>query len=57
MKKNTDDNFRLIEVDTVTGEYYVNLPEWLINGEGWYEGTGVRFVVDNGDIIIMTDDQ
>ncbi len=41
-----------IEIDPVTGEYKMMIPEWLINDNDWYEGTNIRFDLDNGDIII-----
>ena len=41
-----------IEIDPVTGDYKMMIPEWLINDNDWYEGTNIRFDLDNGDIII-----
>ena len=52
MKKNPAENFTTIEIDPVTGEYKMMIPEWLINDNDWYEGTNIRFDLDNGDIII-----
>ena len=31
MQKNSTDETYAIEVDTVTGEYFVRIPEWIIN--------------------------
>ena len=53
-KKNSAENFTTIEVDPITGEYYVIIPEWIINENGWYEGTEVNMEVD-GDSIIITE--
>tara|TARA_B100000686_G_C16289023_1_gene712702 strand:- start:402 stop:572 length:171 start_codon:yes stop_codon:yes gene_type:complete len=47
--------FTTIEIDPVSGEYTMVIPEWLLNDEGWYEGTRIRFDIDNGDIIISED--
>lgn len=44
-----------IENDHISGEYYTVIPEWLMNDKGWYEGTRLRFDIDNGDIIISED--
>ena len=49
MKRN---GITTIEIDPDTGEYKMMIPEWLMNDEGWYDGTKIRFDLDNGDIII-----
>jgi len=54
MQKNPEENFTTVEVDPVTGEYYVTIPEWILNEYGWYEGTEVNMEVE-GDCIIITD--
>jgi len=55
MQKNIPDEKRPIEVDTVTGEYLIRLPEWVVNDQGWYEDTEVTFKTD-GDELIITED-
>jgi len=55
MQKNIPDQKRPIEVDTVTGEYLIRLPEWVVNDQGWYEDTEVTFKTD-GDELIITED-
>ena len=52
MQKNSAENFTSIEVDPVSGEYYTIIPEWIVNEQGWYEGTSLNFREDSGDIII-----
>ena len=52
MQKNSPDLFTTIEVDPVTGEYKTVIPEWIINEEGWYEGTELHFNTEDDDIII-----
>ncbi len=52
MKKNSPDTFTTIEVDPVSGEYFTIIPEWIINDEGWYEGTELHFDVEGDEIII-----
>ena len=54
MQKNPGENLRTIEVDPVTGEYYITLPEWVMSEFGWYEGTMVNMEVD-GDCIVITE--
>ena len=52
MKKNPGENFTTVEVDPVTGEYVLQVPEWVISEFGWYEGTQINMEVDGGSIVI-----
>ena len=54
MQKNPGENFTTVEVDPVTGEYVIKIPEWIISEFGWYEGTEVNMEVD-GDAIVITE--
>lgn len=54
MQKNPGENFSTVEVDAVTGEYVVQVPEWIISEFGWYEGTQLNLEVD-GDSILITE--
>ena len=52
MKKNPAENFTTIEVDPVSGEYFTVLPEWIVNEQGWFEGTTLNIHEDSGEIVI-----
>ena len=52
MQKNPGENFSTVEVDPVTGEYVIVIPEWIISEFGWYEGTEVNIEVENGCIVV-----
>ena len=54
MQKNPGENFSTVEVDSVTGEYVIRVPEWIISEFGWYEGTEINMEVD-GDSILITE--
>ena len=54
MQKNPGENFSTVEVDPVTGEYVIKVPEWIISEFGWYEGTEINMEVD-GDAIVITE--
>ena len=56
MQKNSEKIFSTIEVDPVTGDYYVTIPEVIINEMQWYEETKLRWLVD-GDEIILTEEK
>jgi len=52
MRKNPDQNICPIEIDPVTDEYKITIPEWLINDMGWYEGMELNWIQDS-DIICI----
>ena len=52
MRKNSEQNIRPIEIDPVTDEYKLTIPEWLLNDMGWYEGTELEWLQDSDDIFI-----
>ena len=54
MEKNREKNFSTVEVDSVTGEYVMRMPEWVVSEFGWYEGTEINMEVD-GDSVIITE--
>ena len=45
MQKNPGENFSTVEVDPVTGEYVIKVPEWIISEFGWFEGTEINMEV------------
>ena len=54
MKKNPAENFTSVEVDSISGEYYTIIPEWIVNEMNWYEGTELNFALED-DIIVLTE--
>ena len=52
MQKNPRENFTTIEIDPVSGEHYIIIPEWICDEKGWYEGVEVNIEVENGYIVI-----
>lgn len=52
MKKNFQENFRSIQVDAISGEYYITIPEWIMNELSWYEDTEISLVLDGKDLIL-----
>ena len=52
MEKNREKNFSTVEVDSVTGEYVMKIPEWVVSEFGWYEGTEINMEVDGESVII-----
>ena len=56
MKKNFENIFSTIEIDPVTDEYHITIPEEIINEFDWYEDLVLKWNVDNGDIFITEKD-
>jgi len=54
MKKNSGDIFESIEVDPISGEYYIAIPEQIMNELSWYEDTEISFKIE-GDEVILTE--
>ena len=52
MKKNSGENIQPIKVDPISGEYYITIPEWMMNELSWYEDTEVKFNLDGNEIVI-----
>ncbi|NBW41495.1 AbrB/MazE/SpoVT family DNA-binding domain-containing protein [bacterium] len=52
MKKNPEKNFTVVEVDPITGDYFVKIPEWMMTELGWYEDTEVKVILEGNEIVI-----
>ena len=52
MKKNLDNIFSTIEIDPITDQYHIIIPEEIIHEFDWYEDFVLRWNVDNGDIFL-----
>lgn len=52
MKKKSGEEKRPIEIDPISGEYSIKIPEWMINELSWYEDTEIVFNLDGKDIIL-----
>jgi hypothetical protein len=52
MKKNSENNFEQLQVDSVTGQYYVIIPEWIANELSWYEDTEIEFNLEGNEVVL-----
>lgn len=52
MKKNSGDNIQSLQVDPITGEYYVIIPEWIANELSWYEDTEIHFNLEGNEVVL-----
>lgn len=52
MKKNSGEIFESLQVDPISGEYYLVIPEEIINELSWYEDTEIKFILDGDEVIL-----
>jgi len=57
MKHDSKSQIQPITTDTITGEYKLTIPEWMINEYGWYEGMNLEWFIDNGGIHIIEEEE
>jgi len=50
--KKFEDNIQSIQADPISGEYYLVIPECLMNELSWYEDTQICLTLDGDDIIL-----
>jgi hypothetical protein len=56
MEKNRGDIFESIEVDPISGQYFITIPEQIMNQLEWYEDTKIKFTLDGSEIILSDAD-
>ena len=54
MRKNSGKIFESVQVDSISGEYYLIIPESIANELSWYEDTEISFKIE-GDEVILTE--
>jgi hypothetical protein len=52
MKKNSEENFSTVEVDPISGEYFIRIPEWIMTELSWYEDTVIEVTLEGDEIIL-----
>ncbi len=52
MKKNSEENFSTVEVDPISGEYFIRIPEWITTELSWYEDTVIEVTLEGDEIIL-----
>lgn len=52
MRKKSGGNIKPVQVDPITGEYYVSIPEWIMNEMSWYEDTEIQFNIEGNEVIL-----
>lgn len=52
MKKNSGDIFAPIEIDPITGKYFITIPEQIMNELEWYDDTQIKFTLDGNEVVL-----
>lgn len=56
MKKNSEEIFDSIQVDPITGKYFITVPEQIMNELSWYEDTEIKIRLEGDEIVISERD-
>ena len=56
MKKNSVEIFDSIQVDPITGKYFIIVPEQIMNELSWYEDTEIKIRLEGDEIVISEKD-
>jgi len=56
MKKNSGEIFDSIQVDPITGKYFITVPEQIMNELSWYEDTEIKIRLEGDEIVISERD-
>ena len=51
-RKYPEDSIQRIQIDAITGEYYIIIPEWATSELSWYADTEVNFILDGNELIL-----
>jgi hypothetical protein len=52
MKKKSEEIFQPVQVDPISGNYYVIIPEAVTNELSWYEDTEIKFLIEGNELIL-----
>jgi len=52
MKRGSNNNTGYLQVDPITGEYYVIIPEWAVNDLCWYEDTEIEIDIESNELVL-----
>jgi antitoxin component of MazEF toxin-antitoxin module len=52
MKKNSGEIFESLQIDPITGQYCLIIPEQIINELYWYEDTEIKLSLDGKELIL-----
>jgi len=52
MQKKSGENIQSLQVDSISGSYFVTIPEWMVNELSWYEDSEIKLILDGNELIL-----
>lgn len=52
MKKNSEEIFESLQIDPITGQYFITIPEQIINELSWYEDSLIKISLEGSDLVL-----
>lgn len=52
MKKKSEEIFESLQIDPITGQYFINIPEQIINELSWYEDSLIKISLEGSDLVL-----
>jgi hypothetical protein len=52
MKKNSKEIFESLQIDPITGQYFITIPEQIINELSWYEDSLIKISLEGSDLVL-----
>lgn len=53
MQKKFGEIFEPLQVDPITGQYYLTIPESIVSELSWYEDTEISFKIEGNEIVLF----
>jgi hypothetical protein len=52
MKKNPGEIFESVQIDPINNDYYIVIPESIMNELSWYEDTKICFKIEGNEVVL-----
>ena len=52
MRKKSGDKFVPVQVNPITGEYFITIPEEIISELDWYEDTEIKISLEGSELVL-----
>jgi len=52
MKKNSEEIFESLQIDQITGQYFITIPEQIVNELSWYEDSLIKISLEGSDLVL-----
>lgn len=52
MRKKSGGYHQPLQVDPINGDYYIIIPEAVVNQLSWYEDTEIEFEIESNELVL-----